>query len=150
VLIISTPTTLDKVDVNNFFSISILEKSCMNKIFIISYFNGVTGMAKSRQSNAVMTFMAHNDFARFARFARKRRNEKQGILEKSCHNTIFIISNFNGGHRNGKKSSEQRRNDVYGSQLLCSLFTLCLEKKKRETRHPRKKLSTHNLYTFKF
>jgi hypothetical protein len=28
---------------------------------------GVTGMAKSRQSNAVMTFMAHNDFARFAR-----------------------------------------------------------------------------------
>jgi hypothetical protein len=27
--------------------------------------------------------MAHNDFARFARFARKRRNEKQGILEKN-------------------------------------------------------------------
>jgi hypothetical protein len=32
---------------------------------------GVTGMAKSRQSNAVMTFMARNDFARFACFARK-------------------------------------------------------------------------------
>jgi hypothetical protein len=61
-------------------------------------------MAKSRQSNAVMTFMAHNDFARFARFATKRRNEKQGILEKSCQNPIFIISNLNGGHRNGKKS----------------------------------------------
>jgi hypothetical protein len=107
-------------------------------------------MAKSRQSNAIMTFMAHNDFARFAHFARKRRNEKQGILEKSCHNTIFIISNFNGGHRNGKKSSEQRRNDVHGSQLFCSLCTLCSEKKNQETRHPRKKLLTHNLYTFKF
>jgi hypothetical protein len=58
-------------------------------------------MAKSRQSNAVMTFMARNYFARFAR---RRSNEKQGILEKSCQNTIFIISNFNGGHRNGKKS----------------------------------------------
>jgi hypothetical protein len=64
---------------------------------------GVTGMAKSRQSNAVMTFMARNYFARFSRFARRRRNEKQGILEKSCQHTIFILS-FNGGHRNGKKS----------------------------------------------
>jgi uncharacterized protein Veg len=82
-------------------------------------------MAKSRQSNAIMTFMAHNDFARFARIARKRRNEKQGILEKSCQNPIFIISYFNGGHRNGKKSSEQRHNDVHGSQLLCSLRMLC-------------------------
>jgi hypothetical protein len=62
---------------------------------------GVTGMAKSRQSNAVMTFMARNYFARFAR---RRRNEKLGVLEKSCQHTIFIISNFNGGHRNGKKS----------------------------------------------
>jgi hypothetical protein len=76
---------------------------------------GVTEMAKSRQSNVVMTFMAHNDFAHFARFTRKRRNEKQGILEKSRTNKIFIISNFNGGNRNGKKSSEQRRNDVHGS-----------------------------------
>jgi hypothetical protein len=75
---------------------------------------------------------------------------KQGILEKSRTNKIFIISNFNGGNKNGKKLSEQRRNDVHGLQLLCSLCTLCLEKKKRETRHPRKKLSTHNLYTFKF
>jgi hypothetical protein len=111
---------------------------------------GSTGMAKSRQSNAIMTFMAHNDFARFARFARKRRNEKQGILEKSCTYKIFIISHFNWGHRNGKKSSEHSRNDVHGSQLLCLLCTLCSEKKKRETSHPRKKLSTHNLYSFKF
>jgi hypothetical protein len=65
---------------------------------------GVTEMAKSRQSNALMTFMACNYFARFARFARRRRIEKQGILEKSCQHTIFILSNFNGGHRNGKKS----------------------------------------------
>jgi hypothetical protein len=42
---------------------------------------GVTGMAKSRQSNVVMTFMARNYFARFARFAWRRRIEKQGILE---------------------------------------------------------------------
>jgi hypothetical protein len=55
-------------------------------------------MAKSRQSNAVMTFKARNYFAHFACFAWRRRNEKQGILE-----IIFIISN-KGGHRNGKKS----------------------------------------------
>jgi hypothetical protein len=48
--------------------------------------------------------MALNYFARFARFAWRRRIEKQGILEKSCQHTIFILSNFNGGHRNGKKS----------------------------------------------
>jgi hypothetical protein len=65
---------------------------------------GVTEQAKSRQSNAVMKFMAHNYFTRFVCFARRRRNEKQGILEKSCLHTIFILSNFNGGHRNGKKS----------------------------------------------
>jgi hypothetical protein len=65
---------------------------------------GVTEMAKSRQSNAVITFMARNYFAHFAHFAPRRRIEKQGILEKSCQHTIFILSNFNGGHRNGKKS----------------------------------------------
>jgi hypothetical protein len=30
--------------------------------------------------------------------------KKRGILEKSRKNTIFIISGFNGGHRNEKKS----------------------------------------------
>jgi hypothetical protein len=83
----------------------ILEKSRTNKIFIIYNFNGGhKNGKKSRQSNAVMMFMAHNYFARFVRFAWRRRNEKQGILEKSCQHTIFILSNFNGGHRNGKKS----------------------------------------------
>jgi hypothetical protein len=31
--------------------------------------------------------------------------EKHDILEKSCWHIIFIISDFNGGHSNEKKSS---------------------------------------------
>jgi hypothetical protein len=38
-------------------------------------------MAKSRQSNAVMTFMARNYFARFAW---RRRNETRFILKMGC------------------------------------------------------------------
>jgi hypothetical protein len=35
-------------------------------------------------------------------FLKSRLNEKCDILEKSCKQKIFMISNFNGGHRNGK------------------------------------------------
>jgi hypothetical protein len=37
-----------------------------------------------------------------SQWLKTRLNEKCDILEKSCRHKIFMISNFNGGHRNGK------------------------------------------------
>jgi hypothetical protein len=39
----------------------------------------------------------------FSQLLKSLLNEKCDILEKSCQHKIFMISNFNGGHRNGKK-----------------------------------------------
>jgi hypothetical protein len=38
-----------------------------------------------------------------SQYLKTRLNEKCDILEKSCSHKIFMISNFNWGHRNGKK-----------------------------------------------
>jgi hypothetical protein len=40
---------------------------------------------------------------RCSQYLKSRLNKKCVILEKSCRQKIFMISNFNGGHRNGKK-----------------------------------------------
>jgi hypothetical protein len=37
-----------------------------------------------------------------SQFLKSRLNEKCDILEKSYRHKIFMISNFNGGHRNDK------------------------------------------------
>jgi hypothetical protein len=52
-------------------------------------------------------FMLYLDFllftlVLFSQLLKSRLSEKCDILEKSCRHKIFMISNFNGGHRNGK------------------------------------------------
>jgi hypothetical protein len=56
----------------------------------------------------IALFMLYLDFLLFtlllfSQLLKLLLNEKCDILEKSCRHTIFMISDFNGGHRNGKK-----------------------------------------------
>jgi hypothetical protein len=65
---------------------------------------GVTGVTKNRQSTALMMKMVHNDCMCGLRLSKSRSIKILGILEKRCNDIIFIFFDFNGGHRNGKKS----------------------------------------------
>jgi hypothetical protein len=56
----------------------------------------------------IALFTLYHDFLLFTlllflQLLKSLLNEKCDILEKSCKNKIFIIFDFNGGHKNGKK-----------------------------------------------